>query len=143
MKINTFFATIACVATSFIAQAQDLSSQSRNYNIDREKPVWIDMMNNPNVNYYEACKAFYSYWEGKELPAESEGETNDLGKKEDEGLHFKDLSSYAMIYEYKRFKNWERVTLNHTDPTTGRILTEQELKTIWQVQTKGINTHIE
>ena len=63
MKINAFFATIACFVTALSALAQD-SPQSRNLNIDQEKPVWIDMMGDPNVNYYKACKAFYSYWEG-------------------------------------------------------------------------------
>lgn len=145
MRTRTFFATIVCITTSLIAQAQDFSSQTSKHTTNQEKPVWIDMMGDPNVNYYEACKAFYSYWQGKELPAESEGEANDLGEKEKEkeGLHFKDPNSYAMIYEYKRFKNWEKVMINRIDPNSGRILTEQELNAIWQVQTKGVNTHIE
>lgn len=48
-----------------------------------ESPVWIKMMNDPNVNYYEACKAFDIYWIGREIPAESEGEANELYVKKD------------------------------------------------------------
>lgn len=30
-------------------------------------PYWIDMMQDPNANFFETQKAFYEYWEGKEV----------------------------------------------------------------------------
>ncbi|MDB5256842.1 MAG: hypothetical protein JWM14_1537 [Chitinophagaceae bacterium] len=135
-------------------------------------PAWISMMEDPNVNYFDACTAFEMYWVGREIPAETEGEANKLyetkgkGKnererererereqkkgsykkedhEEEEGLHFKDPNSYTMIYEYKRFINWRRVMSNKIDPQTGRILSRQEQDTIWKNQIQGVNTHIE
>ncbi len=48
-----------------------------------ETPVWMTMMDDPKVNYYEACKAFDIYWIGREIPTESEGEANELYVKKD------------------------------------------------------------
>jgi hypothetical protein len=143
MKIQLFILVVALSGLFNVLNAQDTSSVKHMVNSYHENPVWIGMMNNPETNYYEAQKAFYSYWEGRELPAESEGEANDLGKKEEEGLHLKDPTSYAMIYEYKRFKNWEKVNAHRINPTTGRILTNEEQTKIWQDQTQGVNTHLE
>ncbi len=30
-------------------------------------PYWIEMMQDPNANFFETQKAFYQYWEGKEI----------------------------------------------------------------------------
>ncbi len=123
--------------------AQDSIAQKHIIQSYHEKPVWINMMEDRNANYYETRKAFYAYWQGREIPAESEGEAKQLDDKEHEGLSFKDSASYAMIYQYKRFKNWEKTVVNRIDPKTGRILSDEELKIVWQEQTKGTNTHIE
>ena len=33
----------------------------------REKPLWVDMMQDPDANFYETQKAFQLYWEGREI----------------------------------------------------------------------------
>ncbi len=152
---------LACILSAR-AQQKDSIAQKQLLTTYRQAPVWIQMMENPNVNYYEACKAFDTYWQGKEIPAESEGEANKLYEKKEEkekerkdktydkeehedteGLHFKDPTSYTMIYQYKRFINWRLVMKNKIDPVTGRLLTPEEQRTIWENQTQGINTHIQ
>lgn len=144
--MKKFLFTLLFLLTFNLVKAQAIEETNAEKHSNRpyhDQPIWISMMEDPQANYFEACKAFYIYWEGRELPAESEGEAKDLGDKEEEGLHFKDPKSYEMIYEYKRFKNWEKTMINRIDPKTGRILSSQELDAIWQEQTKGVNTHIE
>jgi len=144
MKIYFYTALLLLGSNIVIAQSsQDSITQKYIIQSYHDKPLWIEMMEDPNANYYVACKAFYVYWQGREIPAESEGETKKLDDKEHEDLGFKDPASYAMIYQYKRFKNWEKTVINRIDPQTGRILSDEELKIVWQEQTKGTTTHIE
>ncbi len=48
-------------------QAQALKSSDYQNN-----PAWVQMMSDPNVNYFEALKAYDDYWLGKEQPEEEE-----------------------------------------------------------------------
>ncbi len=131
-----------------LALAQDIKPDSlirTDAALYRQQPLWIAMMNNPNVNYYEACKAFDLFWENRELPAESEGEAAELfgnEKEADKGVKFKNSETYRYIYSYKQFVNWRKVMENKIDPQTGRLLTEQQQLEIWKEQTKGIDTAI-
>ena len=47
----------------------------------KTNPVWTKMINDPDVNYYQAVKAFNTYWEGKLKP---EGEDDFINEKEKE-----------------------------------------------------------
>jgi hypothetical protein len=84
---------LLCIGFFFTCQSQaqkvDSTTAARQLlTIYHDTPVWIKMMNDPNVNYYEACKAFNAYWMGREIPAETEGEANELyvkGDKKEEG----------------------------------------------------------
>jgi len=104
----------------------------------RTNPVWIGMMENPNTNYYEACKAFNLYWEGKIVPAETEGEAMDLGKeenikgreKEEESEEKIPQSSQQYVYEYKQFMHWRLTMKNMIDVETGRIMSIDEVQEI-------------
>ena len=45
-----------------------LSSAQNNLNSNYSKnPEWIQMMDNPNVNYYEAVKAYNEYWKNPKM----------------------------------------------------------------------------
>lgn len=37
----------------------------------RRSPVWIEMMNDPNANYFETIKAFREFWKDRVLPKEA------------------------------------------------------------------------
>ena len=158
MKIKLVYLCSLLLYSSLLTQAQSLDSiaEKKLFKIYHASPVWINMMEDSKVNYFEACTAFEMYWVGREIPAETEGEANKLYEMKDKkksdrekegeqvkGLHFNDPASYAMIYEYKRFINWRRVMRNKIDPQTGRILTSQEQDAIWKNQIEGVNTHID
>ncbi|MBC7486429.1 MAG: hypothetical protein H7282_06735 [Cytophagaceae bacterium] len=170
MKIKLISICVSLIFSFSFSQAQVLDSlkEKEQFKVYHATPLWIKMMNDPNVNYFVACTAFEMYWVGREIPAEEEGEANKLYEtkdkkkselerereqkkgsykkeehEEEEGLHFKDPNSYTMIYEYKRFINWRRVMRNKIDPQTGRIMTREEQDAIWKSQIQGVNTHIE
>lgn len=49
----------------------------------QQHPVWIEMMNDPNANYFETIKAFRDYWKDRVLPKEPfETEAGDSFEKE-------------------------------------------------------------
>ena len=49
--------------TSFNANSQ--AAKSSDYPLN---PSWVQMMSDPNVNYYVAVKAYDDFWKGKEKP---------------------------------------------------------------------------
>ncbi len=79
------------------------------------KPSWIAMMDDPNVNYHEAVKAFDTYWKNREKPTEEEerfGSVQDKEKEEKIKQKEKKLNDNdpAKLYafEYKKFLWWKR-----------------------------------
>jgi hypothetical protein len=90
-----------------------------------ETPVWMTMMNDPHVNYYEACKAFDIYWTGREIPSESEGEANELyvkKDKKDEGKSEKEREREREREKrkgtYNKDEHEEEEGLHFQDPTS-------------------------
>ncbi|UKJ07483.1 hypothetical protein [Solitalea lacus] len=98
----------------------------------RKEPKWIDMMNDPNANYFETIKAFEAFWAGRKLP-EEEGE--EKGENGDESIRrekdAKEGQQYA--FEYKKFKNWRRVSEPFVQPD-GSILNADQRLEIWKQQ---------
>lgn len=82
------------------------------------------MMNDSNVNYYQAVQAFNTYWEHREKATENDGEgrniyDNEKGKDEKKNIEF--------VYEYKQFLNWQLRYKNFVK-ADGTIMTQQEIK---------------
>ncbi|HLO92530.1 MAG TPA: PKD domain-containing protein [Lentimicrobium sp.] len=73
-------------------------------------PYWIDMMQDPNANFFETQKAFYQYWEGKEI-------TKGNG--------------------YKLFKRWEYWMGKQVSPDGTKPSPYRNLDAIKQLQLKG------
>ncbi len=82
-----------------------VSAQNKSANATRDyasSPYWINMMQDPNANFFEVQKAFYTYWEGREA-------TRGTG--------------------YKPFKRWEyywqsRVNADGSFPEPGSVYRE-------------------
>lgn len=140
---NTFPAfalTFMLLLCAVLSQAQQTSQK---YDPKRYKkdPVWIQMMNDPNANYYETIKAFREFWKGYALPGEPEElEGNDHFEKEI-GLeeHDKDKDKKGerekrkrknpnggdYSYEVKQFKGWYQEVQPWVQ-ADGHILTLEE-----------------
>ncbi len=99
-RLALFFALFITINS---AQGQAVNQDYKTY------PYWIDMMQDPDANFYETQKAFYDYWEGREVEKGS---------------------------GYKLFKRWEywmglRVSPDGTKPSPYRemsALQSQKLK---------------
>jgi len=105
-------------------------------------PYWIEMMDDPNVNYFEAVKAYDTYWKNREKPKE---EDEIIGKK----LHDseserhreswisrlfsgdKEKESQKYAFECKKFEHWKMKSEPYVQPD-GRILSPEERLKIWK-----------
>lgn len=117
-------------------------SQSHSNKEYERKPLWIQMMNDPAVNYFEAKKAFDLFWKNKPLPTEEDeimGEQHGSGEKRRSFLKelFKskkerqEEESQRYAFDYKKFKHWERLVLPYVQED-GRILSQDEKLKLWQ-----------
>ena len=101
----------------------------------KTKPVWITMMDDSAVNYYQAVKAFDMYWAGRIKPEEDaeKGEENRREEKERRRYEKKLAKMTAaernefdrVNYQYKRFVNWMHEVKPYVQ-ASGRILTRQQ-----------------
>lgn len=133
--------TAALVVVTAVVSAQDKKlTPTGDY---KNQPVWISMMADPKVNYFEAVKAFEMYWEGKIEPEEeyeliNEGhittaQGDSLRKARMEWTQAQRNEYEQMKYQFKRFKDWKR-TVQPFVQSDGRILSEQERLEIWEKQ---------
>ena len=101
----------------------------------KTKPVWITMMDDSAVNYYQAVKAFDMYWAGRIKPEEDaeKGEENRREEKERRRYEKKlakmtpaERNEFDRVnYQYKRFVNWMHEVKPYVQ-VSGRILTRQQ-----------------
>ena len=109
-------------------------SKKQNYS---KNPAWIQMMDDPNANYFEAKKAFDQYWENRGKP-EIEGEGS-VEKEEKRSFLSKLLKSdqkeeqerHEYAIEYKRFIRWKMEVEPFVQPD-GSILTLEQQRQIWE-----------
>lgn len=92
-----FFIALMTSFTFSVFSQTELRSESPD---TADFPYWIDMMQDPNANFFETQKAFEEYWEGREV-------TRGSG--------------------YKPFKRWENLMLTRVDefgnkPNNGKNL---------------------
>ncbi|HPI54144.1 MAG TPA: hypothetical protein PLU10_05590 [Chitinophagaceae bacterium] len=105
----------------------------------QNNPVWIQMMEDPHANYFEAVNAFNLYWENREKPIvedelfsanqEDKMKDNFIASKRSE----KNESNQDFAFAYKKFKRWQitNASLIHED---GTLLTPEERIERWKLQ---------
>ncbi len=92
MKKTIFLtAIIALISLNLSAQATTKTSQKPDY---ANYPYWIEMMQDPSVNFFDVQEAFYTYWDGREITRSS---------------------------GYKPFKRWEYNMLFRIKPNGDRL----------------------
>ncbi len=100
------------------------------------------MMEDEQVNYYEAVKAFELFWEGKETPTE-ENELFEASIEEKAQSNFiankklkQDEVARRYSFEYKKFKHWQQRVLPFVKED-GSIMSKQEQLELWKQQRQG------
>src|SRR6187549_1092535 len=61
------FLLFICISFTCLGQSETKKYNPRKF---RKEPIWIEMMNDPNANYYQTIEAFRLYWKDRILPEE-------------------------------------------------------------------------
>lgn len=135
MKKKLLFLILICWTLSTTAQQKDYSAY----------PYWVEMIDHPSTNYFEAIKAFDEYWKHHIKPMDEE-EVMFEEMNETEKLHYAVLVKHLetmtpaerrefdrLKYHYKRFKQWKLAVFAYVQED-GRILSAEERLRIWQDQ---------
>ncbi len=139
MKSTLRLSLLFCCLFYLSFQAVSQNHSEKEYS---KKPLWINMIKDPTINYFEAKKAFDLFWKNKPLPTEEDeiiGEKHGTGEKRNSFLKelFKskkerqEEESQKYAFEYKKFKHWEKTSLPYVQPD-GKILTQDEKLKLWQ-----------
>ncbi|HLN52959.1 MAG TPA: PKD domain-containing protein [Lentimicrobium sp.] len=111
---HIFRLTLICTLFFLIntAESQNSGKDYKNY------PYWIEMMQDPEANFFETQKAFYDYWEGKEITRGSgykifkrweywmEKEVSPDGTKPDPQRNVNALKSLKSGRQISTYGNW-------------------------------------
>ena len=117
----------------------------------RTEPLWIEMMDDPEANFYQTVEAFRTFWKGYELPGEPEEMEKNGGFKREVGLKGpgsgvdesvkkekrKEMGYGDFSFEVKQFKGW----LRNVQPwvqENGHILTAEERQQILDKQAQEL-----
>lgn len=149
MKINSMLAVVFLTASiTNTVYAQNTSPM--------EIPKWVAMMEDPNVNFYEAVKEYDSFWATREKPKKEaeifdalNGKGRETGKTLEEleaerlaklgpKLEGKELEELEYLkYQSKRFDKW-MLEVKPWVQADGHILTYEERQAIWNKQQEEI-----
>lgn len=124
---------------------------------DKEEPSWVKMMNEPNVNYFEAINAFNQYWQGRQVPeergrkdeSEKENEREKEGKRErerererekekegyEEDEEEMEAETHPLRIAYKKFNAWQREVYPYVQ-ADGSIMTPEQQMEVYKNQRK-------
>ncbi len=124
------FIFLLCLTIFSCSRKSQVSVQTETKNNDtlQETPSWIQMMNDPKVNYYQAVEAFNAYWAKHEKPTEDSGEARDIYGKEKSEAEKKAEAGRTVqyVYEYKQFLNWMERNKNLVK-ADGTLMTPEEI----------------
>lgn len=105
----------------------------------KNNPEWIKMMDDPNVNFYEAVKAFDMYWQGREKPVQEKEVFENYNEKKITTIRETHREAKQYAIEYKKFQNWKRESLPYVQPD-GRILSMEERLKLFEKEKKERST---
>lgn len=149
MRAKPFYLLLVLLFWGICVQAQNDTKY-------RKTAVWIDMMEDPNVNYYEAIKAFNAYFERHKMPRIEEEEMGKEGyaypslkSKEEEARerqeereieaanegrfflkkNYEGMAHSVMAMQVRKFKQWVQTEQSWVQ-ADGRILSQEERQAI-------------
>jgi hypothetical protein len=137
---KSILAGVLCLCFTGMVWSQNheaVKSKKQNYT---KNPVWIQMMDDPHVNYFEANKAFEQFWSNREKPEiEGEGSAEQKDKEEKRSLLSRLVKSdkaeeaerHEYAISYKRFVRW-RMEVEPFVQSDGSVLSLDEQRLIWE-----------
>lgn len=135
--------TLLLLLSLFLSKSSFAQKSKSNPNYSNQ-PYWIEMIKDPKVNYFEAVKAYDSFWANREKPMEEDQIIGqDKSKKETfwkrwfntkEEKRKKEYQKYAL--EVKKFEHWKMKVMPYVQEDGSILDADQQLK-IWQDQQKN------
>lgn len=119
-----------------LIEVQAQKKANNTYKDYTKGPLWIAMMDDPNVNYFEIEKAYEQYWSKHEKPEgedETIGEHAERQKTPSKRKQRKISAANDLKFAVKKYEVWREQTLPYVQPD-GRILTAEERLQIWKNQ---------
>jgi putative cell wall-binding protein len=130
----------------FMLSHLSITAQVAKKNLNYAKqPYWIEMMRDPNTNYFETIKAYTVFWEKRKKPKEEDdiiGQSKTIEAKKNflqrwfkskEEREEEEIKKYAL--DVKKFRHWKIITEPYVQED-GKILSADERLKIWQDQQK-------
>lgn len=137
-KMKTFtILSLLIISCTLNSAAQHTESPKDKVNY-KKYPHWIQMMDDPNVNYFEAVKAFDEFWKDREEPEEEEHDNKKekfIFKRIFTSEKKKKAESYQYVIQFKKFKQWKRDAQPYVQ-SDGSILSKAEQMRIWEESRK-------
>ena len=150
-QLRVLLTILICLSLGANAQTNSGATTASN------QPIWVQMMSDENVNYFEAVEAFNSYFKTHPMPdleVEEELMGGDLKANEDYEKEMKRdnkstlteqerksmVEREQMNYQVKRFRNWMKESKPFVQ-ADGHILTGSERAAIWQKQQEEIKNN--
>ena len=120
-----------CCCVVYTSQAQQKAYSEKEY---AKTPVWIEMIKDTSVNFFDAENAYKTYFKHHEKP---EGEQEDIGEHAKREKHpskreqRKMQKENHMRMEVKKYEHWRDRILPYVQPD-GTILTPAQRLQIWK-----------
>jgi len=105
--------TLAIIAILLSVSLPDVQAQSTDKDY-HSYPYWVEMMQDPDANFFETQKAFYDYWSGREM-------TKGNG--------------------YKAFKRWEYWMSKRVSPDGTKPAPDRNIKAIESLEGRSVTTN--
>ena len=115
----------ACLLLLCLLVSRSSQAQQPDYS---KHPQWIKMMDDPKVNYFEAVKAFDTYWKGRTKPVEEKEVFNNFNQKKIVAIRKTEREAKEYAFEYKKFLFWQQQVLPYVQPDGCILSTEERLR---------------
>jgi hypothetical protein len=108
----------------------------------KKNPVWIDMIKDPNVNYFEAVKAYDSFWSNRKKPVEedlilnqnkgvNDTEKDKISRRALREKRREKLLNEKYGFECKKFEHWKMQVKPYVQ-ADGSILSKEAQLKLWE-----------
>ncbi len=111
------FPPLLIIALCICNAANGQTAKSSDYSLN---PSWVNMMSDPNENYYEVIKAYDDYWKNKKKPTDE--------AEEMEMMEEKNHSTKMTDKEKKELEKEERAHKRELELESKKKLTDDDLK---------------
>jgi hypothetical protein len=140
------YVSVFLLSLFMIGSVQAQQNEASKIALYKSSPVWKEMLEDPNANYFEVQKAFQLFWEGKEMPLEEDdvigerrGLKNNFITRTFNARELKEQQEReALAFDCKKYGWW----LIKTEPfihDDGSLMSAEEKLELWKKHYEELN----